>query len=536
VNTTPEPVGANCAQGGTRIDVGVDANADGILEPNEITATSYVCNGTPADPCLGQTTLRCAAGSRFIGTAVDVQALASIPQYATVLAREFNYVTPENAMKWASLEPTQGSWNFGGADAVVAEAQAHGQAIKGHTFVWWQQNPTWVSGLTASQLADAVTANITTTVSRYAGLVRAWDVVNEAIDDSTLQLRAGVHQTLGLAGLAQAYETAHAADPNALLIYNDYGIESPGPKTDAVFALLQNLIALGAPIGGVGIQAHLSTLGYPTETGLRTNIERFASLGLKVNFSELDVRTVQVLPNDWETRMTQERIAFQLVAGACANEPACEGVTTWGFTDADTWIDAAFGTDQPLEFDDQYQPKPSYDGLTLGLRGTLPASSENLLTNGSCDNGTSGWFTFGSGSLYSVPDGLVNTACGLTGRTATFNAPAQSFTSTLKSGDTMTVNGWVRIANPADSGAPVTSASANITLFVQTPVDGGTSTAFQPIGSKVTANTTSWVPIGGTAALGFGTTPSQLILYFEGPPAGVDVQIDQMDVRVLEAN
>jgi hypothetical protein len=212
-------------------------------------------------------------------------------------------------------------------------------------------------------------------------------------------------------------------------------------------------------------------------------------------------------------------------------------VTTWGFTDADTWIDAAFGTDQPLEFDDQYQPKPSYDGLMAGLRGTLPASSETLFTNGSCDKGTTGWFNFGSGTVYSVPDGVVNTACGLTGRTATFNAPAQSLTGTMKSGDTISVNAFVRIANPASSTTPATSAPIHITLLVQTAqTDGGTASNFMPIGPTVTANPTTWVPIGGSAALGFPATPSALTMYFEGPPAGVDVQVDQVDLRVLEAN
>jgi GH35 family endo-1,4-beta-xylanase len=484
---------------------------------------------------VGVTSLKCAAAPRFIGTAVDVNALANIPQYATVLAREFNYVTPENAMKWGSLQPVDAAdWNFSGADAVVAEAQANGQAIKGHTFVLWQQNPSWISGLTAPQLLAAVEANITTTVSRYAGVVRAWDVVNEAIDDSTLQLRTGVHQTLGLSGLVQAYQTANAADPNALLLYNDYGIESAGPKQDAVFGLLQSLLAQGAPIGGVGIQAHLTTQGYPTELQLRNTIERFASLGLKVNFSELDTRTIAVLPNNWEARMAQERIAFQLVAAACAAEPSCEAVTTWGFTDADTWIDAAFGTDQPLEFDDQYQPKPSYYGLIAGFGGIRPASSETLFTNGNCDNGTTGWAPFGSGTLYSVPDGVEGTACGFTGRTATFNAPSQNITGLLQSGDTISVNAYVRIAN-TDAGT-ATSAAIDIALKVSFPNgDGGTTTTFQRVGSAVTANPSTWVPIGGTAAMGFSAPPTSLTMYFEGPPAGIDVQVDQADLRVLQA-
>jgi GH35 family endo-1,4-beta-xylanase len=534
VNVTPEPPGPNCAQGGTRIDVGLDTNEDGILESNEITATSYVCNGQPANPCLGATSLRCAAGSRLMGTAVDVAQLASVPQYAAVLAREFSYVTPENAMKWGPLQPVDATdWDFSGADAIVAAAKANHQAIKGHTFVWWQQNPSWITGLTAPQLLAAVEANITTTVDRYAGVVRAWDVVNEAIDDSTLQLRSGVHQTLGLSGLVAAYQTAHAADPAAILNYNDYGIEAEGPKQDAVFVLVQNLIAAGAPIGGIGIQAHLTTQGYPTELQLRTTIERFASLGLKVNFSELDVRTIGVSPNNWQVRMAQERIAFQLVAGACALEPSCEAVTTWGFTDADTWIDAAFGTDQPLEFDDQYQPKPSYYGLIDGFGGILPASSETLFVNGSCDNTTSGWVPFGSGTLYSVPDGVVNTACGLTGRTATFNGLSQNITGRIQSGDTISVNAFVRIANP--DGGTATSASVDISMLINTPVDGGTSTTFQRVGPTVTANPNTWVAIGGTAAMGFGAPPSTLIMYFEGPPAGVDVQVDQADLRVLES-
>jgi hypothetical protein len=324
--------------------------------------------------------------------------------------------------------------------------------------------------------------------------------------------------------MANAFIWARQADPDALLIYNDYGIEMPGPKTDAVFALVQQLMAAGAPIGAVGIQGHINTQSYTTEAGLRLVIQRFAALGLRVNISELDARTALVLPNDWAARMQAEKNAFQLVAGVCATEPACEAVTTWGLSDAHSWIDGTFGADDPLELDELYQRKPSYFGLQNGLGGALPTSSTNLFTNGDCQSGTTGWSPFGTGTLVVVADGHTGTACGFTGRTATFNAPSQSLTGKVKSGDTISANAWVRIAG-ADS-API-----QLSLKISA---SGVSDAFQRIGG-VTATSAGWTWIGGSAAMGFANPPTSLTMYFEGPPAGVDVQIDDASVRLIAA-
>ena len=51
----------------------------------------------------------------------------------------------------------------------------------------------------------------------------------------------------------------------------------------------------------------------------------------------------------------------------CVSEPRCDGVTFWGFTDAHSWIDAQFGADDPLLFDDQYAVKPAYFGVLDAL-------------------------------------------------------------------------------------------------------------------------------------------------------------------------
>src|SRR5262249_31411758 len=151
---------------------------------------------------------------------------------------------------------------------------------------------------------------------------------------------------------------------------------------------------------GVGVQSHLTTLSYPSAEGLRANMRRFSALGLKVRISELDARTVSV-PVDRATRLAQERILYQTVAGACASEPSCDGVTSWGFTDAYSWIDGAFAPDDPLEFDESYRPKPAYTGLSRGLSGTLPTAGPNLFANGDCSS-IAGWKAFGGGTLSSV--------------------------------------------------------------------------------------------------------------------------------------
>ena len=127
-------------------------------------------------------TLACAT-NKLVGAAVNAQALDDVPAYAEVLAREFDYITPENVMKWGPLQATQGAWDFSAADALVANAAANGQSVKGHALVWHLQMPDWASGLPDAALIDAVHAHVSTTVKHFRGKLRAWDVVNEAIAD-----------------------------------------------------------------------------------------------------------------------------------------------------------------------------------------------------------------------------------------------------------------------------------------------------------------------------------------------------------------
>ena len=120
----------------------------------------------------------------LIGTAVRPAALSE-PAYASTLAREFNMVEPEDALKWEVVHPERESYDFSPADQIVDFAARHGMKVRGHTLVWHRQNPKWLTEgkYTSGELAEILEKHIKTVVGHYRGKIFAWDVVNEAFDE-----------------------------------------------------------------------------------------------------------------------------------------------------------------------------------------------------------------------------------------------------------------------------------------------------------------------------------------------------------------
>jgi endo-1,4-beta-xylanase len=475
---------------------------------------------TVADGC-SVSTLACAT-NKLVGAAVNAQVLDDVPMYGEVLAREFDYVTPENVMKWGPLQPAPGVWDFAAADGLVAKAAANGQSVKGHALVWHLQKPAWADELSGSALVDAVQAHVSTTVRHFRGRLRAWDVVNEAIsDEDSNPIRAGLHSTLQVAGMANAFKWARAEDPGAKLFYNDYGIEGLSSKSDAVYRLVQDLLAAGAPIDGVGFQSHISTKSYPSLPALRANIRRFAALGLSVNISELDVRTMEV-PGTRAQRRGAQAIAYQEVASACATTAACEALTLWGFTDAYSWIDDEFGSDDPLPFDEQYAKKPAYGGLLAGLSGTRLQTSANVTPQGSCES-LAGWTVFAGGTLGLSSAGRHGAACRVSARTQPYHGPSLGLTTQVQQGDTLRVTAYARLNQ---------AGSVRMTLK---KVEAGKS-EYLSLASGA-ADSSGWTLLSGNVTLGWQTAPSELVLYFESPAASngayANLFVDDVSVRVL---
>jgi GH35 family endo-1,4-beta-xylanase len=307
-----------------------------------------------------------AASGKLVGAAVKSSLLAD-SRYAGVLGRHFNYLTAEFEMKWDAIERTRDSNNFAAGDAIVAFGQANGMRIKGHALIWHGSVPGWLSALPAADFRAAFEAHIRSVGEHFRGRVVAWDVVNEAIADDGPGLRDTVFRLkLGDQYIADAFRLARQADPQALLFYNDYGGEGLSAKSDRIYSLVQGLRAQGVPIDGVGLQMHVSATSAPSEANIAANMRRLAALGLFVNISEMDVR-IRDVPGTTQARLDVQKSVYRSIVGVCVAEPRCDGVTFWGFTDAHSWIDAQYGADDPLIFDEQYAVKPAYYGILDAL-------------------------------------------------------------------------------------------------------------------------------------------------------------------------
>ncbi|MBT2441239.1 endo-1,4-beta-xylanase [Streptomyces sp. ISL-36] len=304
-----------------------------------------------------------AARGVYLGTAVTASRLTG--GYAQIAGAEFGSVTPGNEMKWSSVEPTRGTYDWSGADRVVAFAEANGQEVRGHTLVWHSQLPSWLTGgsFTADELRRIMTDHIAVEAGRYKGRIDHWDVVNEPLNDDGTLRQSLWAKALGESYIADAFRAARAADPAAKLYLNDYSTDGIGAKSDGMYALVERLLAQGVPIDGVGFQAHL-VLGQVPVT-LEPNLRRFADLGVDVAITELDIR--MQLPAT-EAKLDRQKADYASVLRACLAVTRCAGVTVWGFTDADSWIPDFFpGEGAATPYDENLARKPAYDGIAEAL-------------------------------------------------------------------------------------------------------------------------------------------------------------------------
>lgn len=326
-----------------------------------------------------------------IGVAVNMAAIKG-PE-AELIVREFNSVTPENDMKMGPLHPAEHRYNWSNADAIVAFAQKNGIRIRGHNLLWHNQAPAWLfvdsagNYVSKEVLLQRLKDHITTVVKHFKGKVYAWDVVNEAVDDNpSVYLRNSLwYQICSEDFIAKAFEYAHAADPSAELFYNDYNSENEY-KREKIYRLLKDLIDHKVPITGVGIQGHWN-LYSPSADQIRKALDRYASLGLKIQITELDINIhggganaqQPAVDSGLTPALAQKQAArykeiFEIFR---SYKHVITGVTFWNVSDRYSWLDSRNGgaaggaaageptshiirKAYPLLFDENLQRKKAY--------------------------------------------------------------------------------------------------------------------------------------------------------------------------------
>jgi len=314
-------------------------------------------------------TLRSLAAKRnfYMGAAVAVSPLLSLPQYRDTLSQQYNMVVAENAMKWDATEPGQGVFDFSQADPIVKFAEANQMRVRGHNLVWHNQLPAWLTAgtFTHEQLLGILHDHIYGVVTHFKGQIQDWDVVNEAVaDDGSLRKDMWL-DTLGPDYIEQAFRFAHDADPDAKLFYNDYNGEGIGYKANAIYALVSGLKSKGVPIDGVGLQMHVGIGPHEASdpADVSANMDRLAALGLEVQITEMDVK-IQHGSGTVDQNLAAQATLYANMLQVCLQHKACTAFLTWGFTDMYTWIPGFTGKDDaPLPFDKAFQPKPAYTAL-----------------------------------------------------------------------------------------------------------------------------------------------------------------------------
>jgi endo-1,4-beta-xylanase len=323
-----------------------------------LAASGLADPGSAAEATLGSAAA--SSGGRYFGAALDPAYLDERP-YRDLATTQLTCVTPENQMKWGLVEPARGTFDWNAADALVAFAKANGQKVRGHTLVWHSQLPPWLiqGHFSPKEVRDLMVAHVATEAGRYKGAIYAWDVVNEPFTDDGQWRESIFFDAMGPNYVAIALSAARAADPEAKLYVNDYDVETDGPKQRALFDLVASLKAAGAPIDGVGLQSHFVAGAVPRD--LQATMARFASLGVDVAITELDLRIR--LPAD-ESSLAAQAADYAAIVRACRATPRCVGVTTWGITDDRSWIPSFFsGYGAALPFDESYQPKPAVGAM-----------------------------------------------------------------------------------------------------------------------------------------------------------------------------
>jgi len=306
-----------------------------------------------------------------LGVSIDAELLLKNKVYRNLVAKEFNSITAENNMKMYRIHAEQNRYDFAMGDSIVAFAQRNKMRIHGHTLVWFDGTADWLKKFkgTDVEFSNEVKKHIQTVVSHYKGKVNSWDVVNEYLSHNGDSVRNCVFsRRMGNDYMAQCFRWAHEADSNALLIYNEYGMEWSESKLLGVIRIANDFKKRGIPLDGLGVQFHLKI--FNSNERIAHVLKELSKTGLKIHISELDMmvnttNSASLVYNDSLKKAQQEKYLFVFDAyRKYIPDNQKYGITFWNVGDKDTWLRPTYKImEYPLLFDENYERKAVYNAL-----------------------------------------------------------------------------------------------------------------------------------------------------------------------------
>ena len=319
-----------------------------------------------------------------IGVALNWRNVGS-PEQMAIVKKNFNSITAENAMKPGEIHPKEGVWNFAGADSIANWCRQNGVKMRGHCLAWHSQFANWMftdkkgKPVTKEVFYERLRDHIHTVVNRYKDVVYAWDVLNEAISDNDARKMPWMKEApspyrktkmMDLCGeefIVKVFQFAREADPDVELFYNDYNACKPG-KCDRIYNMVKKMKEMGAPIDGIGMQAHYN-IYFPSMEEFEAAIEKYSKIVDKIHITELDLRTNEEAGGQLEfslgkagevpqyIKTLHEAQYANLFRVLRRHKNVVKNVTFWNLSDADSWIGS---NNYPLPIDKELKYKKVY--------------------------------------------------------------------------------------------------------------------------------------------------------------------------------
>jgi len=366
----------------------------GLAGASVATAARFAQAADPAPDSLEA--LARAKGMHF-GSSLGRRGLAD-PGYVELIRAQCGIIVAENEMKMPAIQPTPGEFTFDRGDVIASFAGTHNLLLRGHCLLWHHPRwlPRWMEtydfGPEPAKSAETLLVDhISRTTKHYEKQIISWDVVNEAVDNITGEMReTPLSKAIGSPDrvLEIAFRAARANLPNIELVYNDYmGWESDNaPHRNGVLKLLERFRKNGVPVNALGLQAHIGAGNQDSnanrvfdardERAWRKFLEEVTGMGYGLSITEFDVHDAP-LPADIAQRDRQVAALGRAFLDITLSFTQVNAVLCWGLSDGFTWLQRRTPrTDglpkRPTPYDINYQPKPLREAIAAAFRAAPP--------------------------------------------------------------------------------------------------------------------------------------------------------------------